>query len=460
MTPQLSASAGGAQQAQPDEHRLAAGRALAHFNNACALVDRNELSRAWTEFERVLELQPDHAEALVRVAGLAAQRGDASLARDFALRVLKSDPQNIAARIILAQADLEEEKFQAVLDGLSSLSSTDGLAAIHQAVAQGLVADALDGLGRTGEAFAAYIKSNETQRLFYRPQYEAPGVETALSRVQKRVAYFRDASAESWRVQPETREKNRTHVFLVGFARSGTTLLEQVLASHPDIESMEERECLMEAAEEYVYPPGGLDRLAALPEPALEAWRDAYWEQVGETGHSATKPVFIDKMPLNTLLLCLVAKLFPEAKIVFALRDPRDVVLGCFRRRFRMNPQMYELLTLSGAANYYDVTMQLAELYREKLSLAIFDARHETLVTDFDREIDRLCVFLGIARDDGMRRFAENAKRRGSATPSAPQVARGLYTSGIEQWRRYAGELAPVMPVLAPWVSRFGYSPQ
>ena len=457
MTPQFSASAGGA---QLDQHELSAGDALAHFNNACALMERNELSRAQSEFERVLQLHPDHAESLARLAGLAIQRGDASMARHFAMRSLKADPRQIAARIVLAQADLEEEKFQAVLDGLSSVSNTDGLTAVNLAVAQGLVADALDGLGRTAEAFAAYTTSNETQRNFYRPQFEAPSFETATSRVQKRVAYFRAASAEIWRARPENAEQTRTHVFLVGFPRSGTTLLEQVLAGHRDIESMEERECLMEAAEEYVFPPGGLDRLAALPEPALEAWRDAYWQQVGEAGHSAAKPVFIDKMPLNTLLLCLVAKLFPGAKILFALRDPRDVVLSCFRRRFRMNAPMYELLTLPGAANYYDVTMQLAELYREKLGLAIFDARYEALVTDFDREIDRLCVFLGVERDEGMQRFAENAKRRGSATPSAPQVARDLYTHGMEQWRRYAAELAPVMPVLVPWVSRFGYSVQ
>ena len=153
MTPQFSASAGGA---QLDQHELSAGDALAHFNNACALMERNELSRAQSEFERVLQLHPDHAESLARLAGLAIQRGDASMARHFAMRSLKADPRQIAARIVLAQADLEEEKFQAVLDGLSSVSNTDGLTAVNLAVAQGLVADALDGLGRTAEAFAAF----------------------------------------------------------------------------------------------------------------------------------------------------------------------------------------------------------------------------------------------------------------------------------------------------------------
>jgi hypothetical protein len=121
---------------------------------------------------------------------------------------------------------------------------------------------------------------------------------------------------------------------------------------------------------------------------------------------------------------------------------------------------MYELLTLPGAAHYYDATMQLAELYRAKLGLETFDARYETLVSDFDGETERLCAFLGIAYDQGMRAFAEKVKQRGVATPSAVQVARGLYTQGMEQWRRYAQELAPVMPTLAPWVARFEYSPQ
>ena len=163
-------------------------------------------------------------------------------------------------------------------------------------------------------------------------------------------------------------------------------------------------------------------------------------------------------MPLHTPALPLVAKLFPQARILFALRDPRDVVFSCFRRRFRMNAAMFEFLTLDGAARYYDAVMGLAAIYREKLPLTIHEVRHEALVADFEGEARRTLAFLGAPWDPVVKNFA--AQVRGTPrTPSAPQVARGLNANGLGQWRRYRAELAPVEAILSLWVERFGYEP-
>ena len=167
--------------------------------------------------------------------------------------------------------------------------------------------------------------------------------------------------------------------------------------------------------------------------------------------------MFVDKYPLNSDRLPLIAKLFPNAKVLFALRDPRDVVLSCFRRRFEMNPAMYEFCTLAGAATLYDAVMRLAELYKAKLALPFQDVRHERVVEDLRGEVGAVCDFIGVAWDDAMLDFAETARRRGVRTPSAGQVVRGLYDEGIGQWRNYAAELEPVMPLLTPWVEAFGY---
>jgi hypothetical protein len=190
----------------------------------------------------------------------------------------------------------------------------------------------------------------------------------------------------------------------------------------------------------------------------LTAAREAYWQRVEEAGVTPSTPVFVDKMPLNTVLLCLIAKLFPQAKILFALRDPRDVVLSCFRRRFVMTAQMYELVTLESAAKYYDAVMRLAERYREKLDLDVHALRYEAMVADMETEMRAVCAFMGIAWDESMRDFASRARQRGIDTPSAAQVSRGLYTQGAGQWQRYAMQLAPVMPLLSPWLTRYGYS--
>jgi hypothetical protein len=249
----------------------------------------------------------------------------------------------------------------------------------------------------------------------------------------------------------------RTQVFLIGFPRSGTTLLEQVLASHPDIQAMEERTCLMDSASAFFGANADLDRLAALPDAELEPWRARYWQRVTESGIEPSKAVFVDKMPLNAPFLPLIAKLFPHAKILLALRDPRDVVLSCFRRRFAMNPGMYEFTTIETAAAYYAAVMRLIPVYRQKLTLDLFEARHESLVADFDGQAQRLCAFLGVPFHSEMRGFAGRAREQNIDTPSSAQLARGLSDAGVAQWRRYGRPLQPILPVLAPFVAQFGY---
>jgi hypothetical protein len=234
-------------------------------------------------------------------------------------------------------------------------------------------------------------------------------------------------------------------------------LLEQVLAGHPDVTAMEERTCLQDSAVAFFGSNTDLDRLAGLSDADLESWRQAYWKRVGEAGVAPSSPVFIDKMPLNSVFLPLIAKLFPRAKIILALRDPRDVVLSCFRRRFALNPGMYEFTTLETSAAYYALVMRLIETYRGKLALDLVESRHESLVTDFENETRKLCDFLGLSWREEMRAFASRAAAQNIDTPSSAQVAGGLSDAGLAQWRRYGRELTLVLPMLTPFVRQFGY---
>jgi hypothetical protein len=156
-------------------------------------------------------------------------------------------------------------------------------------------------------------------------------------------------------------------------------------------------------------------------------------------------------------LLPLVAKLFPDAKILFAYRDPRDVVLSCFRRRFAMSEQKYEMLALGGIASCYSSVMSLATLYRDTLGFNVFDARHETLLADFDTEVKRVCDHVGVAFDPRMADFASRARAKNIDIPNSADLARGLSREGEGHWRHYRNELAPIMPIVAPWCARFGY---
>jgi hypothetical protein len=123
-----------------------------------------------------------------------------------------------------------------------------------------------------------------------------------------------------------------------------------------------------------------------------------------------------------------------------------------------MNGAMYDFTDLVEAARFYSGTMALAEVYHRMLTLDWYVHRHEDLVADFEGETRGLCAFLGLPWTDRLSDFAQTAKRRDVQTPSATQVRRGLYSEGVAQWRRYGDALAPIFPILQPWVDRFGYS--
>jgi hypothetical protein len=328
---------------------------------------------------------------------------------------------------------------------------------MDKARATGLLGDVLDAAGRYVEAFDAYRTCNDSLRQIH-DRYATGTSMTDHARSLN--AVLRTVGPSPWTVAAAvqaTAPEVDGHVFLIGFPRSGTTLLEVALDAHPRIVSIEEHELLSDSVRRYLREPLDLQPLLQADGNQLGALREAYWSRVRQAGVEVGGKVFLDKHPFNTLKLPLIARLFPRAKILFARRDPRDVVLSCFRRRFKMNPAMYELLTLPGAAAFYDVVMDLADIARPVLGLDWRDVRYETLVTDFAQETRSICKFLGIEWVDGMENFAARVQQREHSTPSTAQLARGLNQSGIEQWRHYEQALQPVFPTLQRWIDRFGY---
>lgn len=436
--------------------RYAPGAFITHFNKAVALEQASQLKRAREHFERALGLNPQHAESMTHLAHMAAQRGDMAEARAYGEKALRIDPGQVYALFALAAADVADKHFDKAVSALAPVCHNTNATPQARSVALSMMGDALDGLGRFEDAFRAYTQAGEIFHALYAPLYKE---RNAADFTRRLIAYFRKTPAEAWRntAKGSFASPVRTHVFLVSFPRSGTTLLGQILAAHPDIETMEEKGCLIDS-HPCLADNEALDRLAAMNGNELDSLREAYWQRVDELWSAPSKPVFVDKLPLNTALLGVVAKLFPDAKILFAIRDPRDVVLSAFRRRFGMTQQMFELLTLKGTASYYDAVMQMAEVYRETLALQRYDVRYETLIEDFTGETAKICRFLGLAYHPDMEHFALKAKDRHIDTPSAAQVSQGLFGHGIGQWRAYRDQLASVMPVLAPWIARFGYS--
>lgn len=440
--------------------RLNPDLAPAHCNRGAVLQSLNDLKGARAAYERAAALDPRYVEPLASIAWLDAQAGNSASAREQAERALALSPGNALGRMALAQADIHSGNLPDGTARLAEILRDPALAPVNRSIALGLFADVLDAEGRCGDAFAAYAASNAELKRLNAPQFEAPDTPSPLENAKRLDDWFETADREPWTEAPVARPRAadpKLHVFLVGFPRSGTTLLENVLAAHPDVVTLEEKDCLQSASETYLGSNEGLERLSRISSGEAARQRDSYWTAVRRHSVEPRDNVFIDKMPLASVALPLIAKLFPNARVLFARRDPRDVVLSCFRRRFGMNPSMYQLLTLDGAAAYYDAVMRLSEHYREMLPLPQHIVRYESLVDDFEGTARAACDFLNLDWDHSLLDFAKSARSRGISTPSAAQVARGLNREGKGAWRRYAEQMRPVLPLLEPWVRRFGY---
>jgi tetratricopeptide (TPR) repeat protein len=428
------------------------------FNRGWALERLGEVGEAEKSHARAIELDSRHVDAWASAAWLAARRGDRLAATRSAERALALKPDCVLAH--LALADVERTKPETAERRLRLLLERADLAPAERALALSELGDALDALGRPAEAFTAYSEGNALSRKAEQPRFAAPGQETAAEALGWMIRWAEGLDPATWMADlsdSRVRDGEREHVFLMGFPRSGTTLIESLLAGHPDVVSLEERGTLDGAVRAFLATPAGLDRLADASPHELQPHRDDYWRNVRRFGCEPEGKIFIDKNPFHTLRLQLIWKLFPQAKVIFAVRDPRDVVFSCFRRSFNFNPSTYQLLDLAGAARFYGAAMRFAELLRRKQGLSEHRLVYERLVEDFEGEALALCAFVGADWRDGLSDFADRARRGGVASASAAQIARGLYGDGVGQWRRYRAQLEPALAILKPWVERLGY---
>jgi tetratricopeptide (TPR) repeat protein len=432
--------------------KLDSSNAHAHTGKGQALEGLGRMTAAEQSYALALELEPGDLAARAGLASLSSHFGQHPQARAHAETVLQAAPDHAAAAIVVALADMAQ--------GSPAAAETRmrGLIAAHGPVPSFLsyLGDALDAQGRATEAFDAYGRCGEALHRQHEGQYLD---DNALKAAERMAALLDKLPAKSWPRRPAELPDPpgvQTHAFLLGFARSGTSLLALALEGDSQVEVLQEQEPLADALHHFA-GPDGLDRLLTATEAELAPLRTAYWRRARLAGATLERRLFVDQQPMNTLHLPVIARLFPGARILFARRDPRDVVLSCFRRRFLMNRYTYHLLTAEGSARLYGAAMQVADRMADLAALDTLTVAHEDLVADFDREMSKVCGFLGLPWSDALKAFEGRVRSRGVATPSAAQLSRGLNSDGVGQWRRYAGQLEPLSPLLQPWIERFGY---
>ncbi len=431
------------------DHAIAHDPAMiaAWYGRALALEAQGALEDARHSYTRVTELAPDTAAGFAGLASMQAQLAETVDARTNAKHAQILAPTESGTMIALARCDIAEGQYVEAAKWLRVLLDQRGLAPEDEIIASELLGDSLDKLGQADEAFDSYSHANARFAEVHAGPDKQPVARHAIEAIDAGLASLAPGTLTGSRCPAPTDAAG--HVFLLGYPRSGTTLTEQILATIPNVVSLEEAPTL--AAGDKFLSTDGIGALVALDDDEVSALRRDYWAVVAAAGIDVSGKTFIDMDPLKGPALPLIARLFPGAKIVFMHRDPRDVVWSCFRRNFIHSPVTLEFTSLQRAAQHYGAVMSLIRRCLETLPLTVHILRYEELVSDFEQTTQSLCAFLDLPWSSGLREFGLTARARTVRTASGPQVRRALF-DGSGQWTNYADRFQPVMPLLEPWI--------
>ncbi|MGH3630091.1 MAG: tetratricopeptide repeat-containing sulfotransferase family protein, partial [Sciscionella sp.] len=405
--------------------------------------------------EQAVTLMPDNPDYNANLALMYEQSNRMDDAKRLATEMLTKHPQHPLLLIIAARCARREKNYKPALALLNRIPTDTNLRFRRTSLFEaGRIHDHLE---ETEQAYECFIEGNKlTLEMWPNHRQDAAVILASWEMIH---SYVASLSALPWPDFPP--ETNRPgHAFLLGFMRSGTTLMDTILETDPRITVLEEGQPIQNVIRYAESLAGGypacLERLTA---EQVRNMRNQYWQGVEElTGEPIAGKIVLDKQPVLGPHVGLVKLLFPSAQFIFALRHPCDVVLSCFMQPFGHNPFHANFLTLEHSAKVYALVMDLWLKYSELLDIKAHTLKYEKLVTDKQKTLAEVFEFLGLNDAETNIDHVSHAKQRGRIyTPSYHQVVQPLYTDAMERWRRYRDYFEPILPILRPYIDRFGY---
>jgi tetratricopeptide (TPR) repeat protein len=427
---------------------------------AYLLINMGEPKRAEEAVDYLGTHPPEGGRAALTLVNLLERLNRLDAARSAMHRLKASlkadrvDPDVLLAEAVLAQRGGRHDDARHLLS-VGLREHTDFISR-HNLLFP--LAESLDALGRHDEAFAALTEAHRSQVAYVQTALgKNPADESATISLTKH-GTARDDRAR-WSDQDAPPQAD-SPVFIVGFPRSGTTLLEQTLDAHPQLVSMDEQPFLRRAADRVnsfaLQCPAELGHLSA---DQLRMIRAEYWQRVEKKIQLRAGQRLVDKNPFNLLRLPLIRRLFPNAQTVLIIRHPCDVLFSCFAQHFRAPDLAMLCRDLPTLAHGYRLSFDYWYEQAPLLRAATYELQYEKFVVDFPAEVRRLAEFLGLPWDDSMLAPADHARSKGYiSTPSYSQVIEPVSNKPVGRWKNYEPHFHGVVPELESYLERWGYS--
>ena len=459
-----------------------------YFNLGLAYDKKKNIDLAIINFKKVIKLDPNHSIAFYNIGHLYKKKLDSIKAEEYLKKSLDLNPNFIKTYddlFSLYDQSNQINKFSNLLDKAKKILNEKKLVSFYEAVftynqknfiqtvkilenldlkenyvphnitKHSLLAKSYDRINEFEKAYNHFKINNQLVNESYGKDVDE---KSFIQLVTKRIEFFKNFKLNRWK-QHQSKDEFLQPIFLVGFPRSGTTLLDTILRTNNSIEVIEEKPILRNFLRNLnVKTKNNFDNLDDLDKKFIQNMQNIYFEERAQYLDNKKTKTVIDKMPLNIIYIGEILRFFPNAKFIFALRNPYDSVLSCFMQQFELNPAMKNFTSLENSAILYDLVMKLWTIYRDVFSINCHFIKYEDLITDFEKTTKEIFKFLKIDWSDNIKNFHITAKKRlNISTPSYNQITSPLYSRSISRWKNYEKEFKGLKNILDPWLDEFNY---
>ena len=428
--------------------------AEAHSNLGNILQELGRLDDAEASYNQAIALKPDYTLAHLNLCDLLEKMNRT----DELLSFIRGKSRKILAKesdflYYEALIEFRKENYETA-EKLVKKININELMDKRQPSLMKLQAD----LYHKKKSYNAAFESYKSKNKYIKDSLEYKKQEPEKYFIQQRekviqIQKLQDQSAYKSVIKPRWIQPT----FLIGFPRSGTTLLDTILRTHSNIDVLEELPMIQKMNASF----GGIPTISmieSMDNSAAEIASGYYFEELEKHIEIGKKQTIVDKLPLNILQLPLINQVFPNTKYIIAIRHPLDCVLSCWMQNFKLNPPMANMIELGRIVDFYDVAMSILKLSEERYSLETHRIRYEDLVVDFEENVTNLLNFLGLEWEEELRSYQKTALARDRIrTPSSSQVVKPLYQTASYRWKHYEEYLGQYKTRLAPWIQEYGY---
>jgi len=426
---------------------------------AGVVEELGDMAAALPIYRREAEDAPNDPVALSRLATVLRLAGRLDEAKDLFRRIIAGWPNESGGYVGLVAVD-PSAPTPAEVETIETLSRSDQIDLREKIQLLFALGEIRDREKKYDEAFEAFSEANRLRRENLTLQFTGPTAEGVMPKANTSAATVQEAERQLRDFVGQTRDmftpqylryfsgggvRSHAPIFIVGMPRSGSTLLEQILSSHPDVTGLGETAALSTSFRKLMPPPGTRP---------TEEFKQTFYRRVGESYLEALKERgwsgegrVIDKMLGNYINVGMIQLALPSAVILNSVRDPVDTCFSCFRHMFRdRNEMTYDL---GAVGRQYVLYRQAIAYWDQVLPGRVHHIQHEAILADPENEIRRVVALCGLEWNDACLRFYETDRL--VRTASSSQVRRPLYKSGMARWKPYEGHLRPLFEALGPY---------